>query len=223
MQRSQSRILTTHTGSCPTPRRADAALCAAVAGQAGGSTRLRSAKAGMRSGGSFPAQVEAGLDVINNGEQQRDSFALYLRHRLTGIGGESIRTRLRRHRRLSGVQGRVHPPGRHQGGGEQHRLPARRHRRRRLCRRPGLIEAECDDFAAALAPVAGRYAEAFLDRALARDHRLHRAEPALRDREGLSRGAGRGARGRVPAVVARGWVLQLDCPDLALERALLLP
>jgi 5-methyltetrahydropteroyltriglutamate--homocysteine methyltransferase len=33
-----------------------------------------------------PKQVEAGLDVINNGEQQRDSFALYLRHRLTGLG-----------------------------------------------------------------------------------------------------------------------------------------
>ena len=28
-----------------------------------------------------------GLDVIDDGEQSRESFVLYLRHRLTGLGG----------------------------------------------------------------------------------------------------------------------------------------
>src|SRR5437588_11066244 len=32
-------------------------------------------------------QVEAGIDVGNNGEQQRDSFLFYIRDRLTGLGG----------------------------------------------------------------------------------------------------------------------------------------
>jgi 5-methyltetrahydropteroyltriglutamate--homocysteine methyltransferase len=32
-----------------------------------------------------------GLDVISNGEQQRESFVLYLRRRLSGIGGEGER------------------------------------------------------------------------------------------------------------------------------------
>jgi 5-methyltetrahydropteroyltriglutamate--homocysteine methyltransferase len=32
-------------------------------------------------------QREAGIDVGNNGEQQRDSFFLYLKARLSGLGG----------------------------------------------------------------------------------------------------------------------------------------
>ena len=34
-----------------------------------------------------PRQAEAGIDVGNNGEQQRNSFFLYLKERLTGLGG----------------------------------------------------------------------------------------------------------------------------------------
>src|SRR5262249_35679136 len=36
-------------------------------------------------------QREIGIDVISNGEQQRESFVLYLRRRLSGIGGEGDR------------------------------------------------------------------------------------------------------------------------------------
>ncbi|MFC7690960.1 hypothetical protein ACFQY5_16710 [Paeniroseomonas aquatica] len=91
MQHSEHRILTTHTGSLPRPpgltqlyaRRARGEAVDAAAIDAAGREALRHI---------VPAQCDAGLDVINNGEQQRDSFALYLRHRLTGIGGESSRT-----------------------------------------------------------------------------------------------------------------------------------
>ena len=34
-----------------------------------------------------PKQVEAGVDIGNNGEQQRNSFIFYIRDRLTGLGG----------------------------------------------------------------------------------------------------------------------------------------
>ena len=34
-----------------------------------------------------PRQAEAGVDIGNNGEQQHDSFFLYLKERLTGLGG----------------------------------------------------------------------------------------------------------------------------------------
>jgi 5-methyltetrahydropteroyltriglutamate--homocysteine methyltransferase len=36
-------------------------------------------------------QIEAGLDANSNGEQQRASFVLYLRRRLSGIGGQGER------------------------------------------------------------------------------------------------------------------------------------
>jgi 5-methyltetrahydropteroyltriglutamate--homocysteine methyltransferase len=91
MQISEDRILTTHTGSLPRPqgltemyaRRARGEVVDEAALEAAGQEALHRV---------VPAQIEAGLDVINNGEQQRDSFALYLRHRLTGIGGRSVRT-----------------------------------------------------------------------------------------------------------------------------------
>lgn len=35
----------------------------------------------------MPKQAEAGVDVGNNGEQQRESFFLYLQDRVTGFGG----------------------------------------------------------------------------------------------------------------------------------------
>ena len=32
-------------------------------------------------------QIEAGIDIGNNGEQQREAFFLYVRHRMSGFGG----------------------------------------------------------------------------------------------------------------------------------------
>ncbi|WP_410960150.1 hypothetical protein, partial [Salmonella sp. SAL4434] len=45
----------------------------------------RAGQAATRS--SIRKQADAGIDVVNNGEQPRDSFFLYLRERLTGLGG----------------------------------------------------------------------------------------------------------------------------------------
>ena len=37
------------------------------------------------------AQVDAGIDIGNDGEQARESFFTYVQHRLTGFGGTSER------------------------------------------------------------------------------------------------------------------------------------
>jgi 5-methyltetrahydropteroyltriglutamate--homocysteine methyltransferase len=86
MQRSSSRILTTHTGSLPRPRRL-ALLYAlrASGGQADEAEIVRAGREAVRS--VVNKQREVGIDVGNNGEQQRDSFFLYLRDRLSGLGG----------------------------------------------------------------------------------------------------------------------------------------
>src|SRR3954452_18734780 len=86
MRRSSDRILTTHAGSLPRPehltdlfvRRARGEGVAAGEIAAAGLAALRAI---------VPRQAEAGIDVGNNGEQQRDSFFLYLKERLTGLGG----------------------------------------------------------------------------------------------------------------------------------------
>ncbi len=86
MRRSEKRILTTHTGSLPRPpeltrlyaRRARGEPVDAATLQAAGRAALRRI---------VPKQIEAGIDVGNNGEQQRNSFLFYIRDRLTGLGG----------------------------------------------------------------------------------------------------------------------------------------
>ena len=40
-------------------------------------------------------QLEAGIDVGNNGEQSRESFVTYVQHRMTGFGGRSERPIMR--------------------------------------------------------------------------------------------------------------------------------
>jgi 5-methyltetrahydropteroyltriglutamate--homocysteine methyltransferase len=86
MRRSSERILTTHAGSLPRPenltdlfvRRARGESIDADAIAAAGVAAVRAI---------VPRQAEAGVDIGNNGEQQHDSFFLYLKERLTGLGG----------------------------------------------------------------------------------------------------------------------------------------
>lgn len=86
MQRSDSRILTTHTGSLPRP----CALTQLYAMRVKGISVDESAieRAGRDAVRKVVAKQRAvGIDVGNNGEQQRDSFFLYLKSRLSGLGG----------------------------------------------------------------------------------------------------------------------------------------
>jgi 5-methyltetrahydropteroyltriglutamate--homocysteine methyltransferase len=86
MKRSTERILTTHTGSLPRP----ADLLAMVRARANGepvdeaafAARVRSA---VRE--TVEKQVEAGVDVVSDGEMGKPSFATYVSDRLAGLGG----------------------------------------------------------------------------------------------------------------------------------------
>ena len=44
---------------------------------------------------SIAAQVDAGIDIGNDGEQARESFFTYVQHRMTGFGGTSHRPLMR--------------------------------------------------------------------------------------------------------------------------------
>ncbi len=88
MKRSTERILTTHTGSLPRPHDLTAMLEALDAGTvsdtAGFEARVRRAVADV-----VRQQVEAGVDIVNDGEQGKVGYSTYVRHRLTGFGGQS--------------------------------------------------------------------------------------------------------------------------------------
>src|SRR3954464_14269012 len=86
MRRSEKRILTTHTGSLPRPLELTRLYAKRARGEPVDAAELATAgRAAMKD--IVAKQVEAGIDIGNNGEQQRDSFIFYIRDRLTGLGG----------------------------------------------------------------------------------------------------------------------------------------
>ena len=88
MKRSTERFLTTHTGSLPRPGDLVRMMFAKEEGvavdQPALAGRIRSAVAEVAR-----QQAEAGLDVINDGEVSKPSYATYMKDRLHGFGGTS--------------------------------------------------------------------------------------------------------------------------------------
>ena len=86
MRRSDKRILTTHTGSLPRPLELTRLYARRARGEPVDAGELAAAgRTAMKD--IIGKQVEAGVDIGNNGEQQRDSFIFYIRDRLSGLGG----------------------------------------------------------------------------------------------------------------------------------------
>jgi 5-methyltetrahydropteroyltriglutamate--homocysteine methyltransferase len=88
VKRSTERILTTHTGSLPRPQDLLALLQEREEGRRGAEGKLydrtRSAVRDV-----VEKQVQTGLSVVNDGEQGRADYTIYVKDRLTGFGGES--------------------------------------------------------------------------------------------------------------------------------------
>jgi 5-methyltetrahydropteroyltriglutamate--homocysteine methyltransferase len=88
MQRSTNRILTTHTGSLPRP----AALVALLADEQknpGGQRAAFEAAVDAAVADVVARQVAAGIDIINDGEQGRTDYTVHVKDRLTGFDGPS--------------------------------------------------------------------------------------------------------------------------------------
>jgi 5-methyltetrahydropteroyltriglutamate--homocysteine methyltransferase len=214
VRRSESRILTTHAGSLPRPpalvdllaraSRAEGVDADALAGAVEAAT----AKAVER-------QRACGIDVGNDGEQGRESFFTYLRTRLTGFSGRSQRPLMRD---LAEAPGFL-----------ELALPHYQRTSVSLMTAPQAVAAV-------------RYADrAPLDADLARFAHLLEARPpafvetfwtvpspgivacAMENRyypslEEYVDALAEALRTEYEAVVAAGHVLQIDAPDLAMER-----
>jgi len=86
MKRSTERFLTTHTGSLPRPEDLIRAMYAKEEGvpvdPAALERRVASAVLEV-----VRKQAEAGVDVVNDGEMSKPSYATYIKDRLEGFGG----------------------------------------------------------------------------------------------------------------------------------------
>src|SRR6266850_3253764 len=158
MQRSENRMLTTPAGSLPRPAALTRLFAQRVRGEAVDAKDIE-ARARHATREIVKKQIETGLDVIDDGEQSRESFVLYMRHRLTGLGGEGTRVM---HADLNDYpqykrefQGRVTSAD---------KVSNRTHLPKAIgavtYADRSFIEAECADFRSALEAAKGGFAEA---------------------------------------------------------------
>jgi 5-methyltetrahydropteroyltriglutamate--homocysteine methyltransferase len=220
MQRSADRILTTHTGSLPRPpeltrlyarqSRGDAVDAAALA--AAGRAALERV---------VPKQIAAGIDIGNNGEQQREGFFLHVRHRMSGFGGAWKRWSRADVERYPLFKQAMQEQAKGKDAVSNF-LPPKVIGEVRYVD-DALVHAECRDFRAVLDtldPIGGRggFVEPFLTApspgivasAILNEH--YDTDDAYLDALAAA------LKVEYEAIVGHGFLLQLDCPDLALER-----
>jgi 5-methyltetrahydropteroyltriglutamate--homocysteine methyltransferase len=214
MKRSEQRILTTHVGSLPRPPALRDLLVRQDRGEAVDAAALaREAEAAVRH--VVKRQLEAGVDVGNDGEQPRVGFSTYPAKRMRGFGGESKR-------RLSRDQ-IEHPD-------YAERLSRQRAGSARISNAPqavaevaytdlGEAVAECDLAQRALAGERPGFAEPFMTAASPGVIATIMLDAFYGSHERYIRALAREMKKEYELIVARGFVLQLDCPDLAMERA----
>ncbi|MGA2519880.1 MAG: methionine synthase [Acidimicrobiales bacterium] len=208
MLRSQDRILTTHAGSLPRPQALAALHGRRSRGEAVDPVLLRT-EVEAATAAVVAAQVEAGIDVGNDGEQARESFFTYVRHRMTGFDGTSSRPAMR--------DLLDHP--------DFLDLVVPRHLRRQVnlmaaaaaagdvtYRDTTEVDAEC-------ALVAGApFAETFMTAASPGIVAAAMENRHYRSLEQYVLAVAAALRVEYRAVVDHGLLLQIDAPDLALER-----
>lgn len=215
MKRSDSRILTTHAGSLPRRRDLTALHVARARGEALDQTAFeRLATDATRD--VIARQIEIGIDVVNNGEVGRESFFTYLRHRMSGFGGQSER---RAQGDLLAYPDYVEVLQRFRGTGAKVSVfsaPQAIDEVRYTS--SAAIERECAELVTLLAPHAGAYSEAFMSSpspgivATAMQNQYYDTMADYVDALSAA------LRVEYRAIVDSGFVLQIDAPDLALER-----
>ena len=216
MQRSTSRTLTTHAGSLPRPRELTRLYALRARGEAVEASAIdRAGRDAVRA--VVRKQHDAGIDVGNNGEQQRDSFFLYLTSRLSGLGGSWERPsradvdRYPEFKRMWTEQHAARTQVSSLGG-----LPKAIGAVRYLDARA--IDDECRHFNAVLAKDPNVFVEPFMSAPspgiLATAVRNEHYDTLANYLAAL----GQALKVEYEAIVGSGLLLQIDAPDLALER-----
>ena len=207
MRRSTDRVLTTHTGSLPRPEDLIRTMFAKEEGVAVDTGalagRIRTAVADV-----VARQVGAGIDIVNDGEMSKPSYATYVKDRLTGFGGESHPLQYQDLADFPGMARRVFGD------------PGRARRKTPACTGPITVrdaraaQVDVDNLRAALP--AGR--EGFMSAASPGVVSLFFKNEHYGSHEAYLFAIADAMRHEYETVAKAGLVLQIDCPDLAMGR-----
>ncbi len=209
MKRSTERFLTTHTGSLPRPDDLVRMMFAKEEGvpvdQAVLAARIRSAVAEI-----VRKQAETSIDVINDGEVSKPSYATYIKDRLSGFGGTSQSLQYEDLVGFPELAKRVFGD------------PGRSRRKNPACNGPISVydaeaaRADAENLKAALGQLKAE--EAFLTAASPGVISLFFRNDHYGSREAYLHAIADAMRHEYETVAKAGFVLQVDCPDLAMGR-----
>jgi 5-methyltetrahydropteroyltriglutamate--homocysteine methyltransferase len=214
MRRSDERILVTHVGSIPRSPALRDLLVRQDAGEPVDERELaRQAEAAVRH--VVEQQLAAGIDVGNDGEQPRAGFSTYVARRMRGFGGAG--------QRPQALDLAEHPD-------YLEMLTFRRRSSARILNAPqavaeieyadlGEAERECDLFLRTAAALPKRFAEPFMTAVSPGTAATILLNAHYDSHERYIAALARELKKEYELIHARGFVLQLDCPDLAMERA----
>jgi 5-methyltetrahydropteroyltriglutamate--homocysteine methyltransferase len=213
MQRSETRILTTHVGSLPRPPALRDLLVRRDRGEPVDAAALER-EAGAAVERVVAGQLEAGVDVGNNGEQPRAGFSTYVAGRMRGFGGASRREL---------AQDLIEFPD------YAEMLARRRRDAARIADAPQAIAeveyadlspaaAECDGFLRATDAAPRKFVERFMTAASPGVIATILLSAHYGSHEQYIMALAREMRKEYELIHARGLLLQVDCPDLAMER-----
>ncbi len=209
MKRSVDRILTTHTGSLPRPADLVRMMFAREEGVpvdgAALAARIRSAVAEV-----VRKQTDAGITVVNDGELSKPSYATYIKDRLNGFGGTSHALQYRDLVDFPEMAKRVFGD------------PGRARRKTPACtgpislRDPAAAQADVENLKAAVR--SGEARDVFMSAASPGVISLFFRDDHYGSHEKYLFAIAEAMRHEYETVAQAGFILQLDCPDLAMGR-----
>ena len=206
MKRSSEHILTTHTGSLPRPPELLGALQARDHGEAASHGLAQQIQDGVAA--AVKHQVDAGVSVVNDGEASKIGYSTYVKERLDGFGGQGgLDGALPEFEEFPEYMTQVM-------GGLDFEMPA--------CIGPVAyrdLEAVQTDIANFKAALNGANAEdAFMTAASPGVIALFLQNQHYASHEEYIAALADAMKPEYDAIHAAGFVLQLDCPDLAVGR-----
>jgi 5-methyltetrahydropteroyltriglutamate--homocysteine methyltransferase len=207
---STDRILTTHVGSLPRSSAVVEMLFARENGEpydAGAFDRVMTAAVAE----TVKRQVGIGLDSVSDGETSKISYATYIKDRLSGFAGDN--------ERLIAADLQPYPEFR----AKLALFAGKQSFKRQSCVGPiAVVEREAlrKDLANLRAAVDGSGAqEAFMNAASPGVVAAFQPNNFYRTHEDYLEAIANAMREEYESILAAGFVLQLDCPDLAMARA----
>lgn len=209
MSYGAGRFLTTHVGSLPRPQ----SLVEIMFAQEDGLPLKQEAVSEQVAAAVVQVvgqQIDAGLDIVNDGEMSKPSYATYIKDRLNGFGGTGNSFAFQDVEDFPAVKDRIFAD------------PGRKHRRTPACNGPisvkdmEAVRRDAETLRAALVKHPG--ATAFMSAASPGVTSLFFRNDYYPSHEAYVFAIAEGLRHEYEVIANAGIILQIDCPDLAMGR-----